>query len=887
MKVRIWFVYYFILLISFLPQSSWPAADDLITRPIQFVAISETQTPPFLDGQLTDSCWSKSRQLTDFQLTAGNHGQPAQHQTICYVTYNETHLYVAFKCIEPNISEIKANTKMWDDPDILFDDRVEIFLDVNHDHRSYIELAVNPQGFQFDQSGFNRLHGSKTCDMEPRWNCFWRAKTHIGRNDWTAEIALDVTSLGIPRIENGMTWGFNLARVRQPDVKPGDEFFKREPAGEAEYSAWVPVKDYIRETISNFHAPLEFGDLVFGDPDFKITGVQLRSALYAFGPVGNPSRFGWNPLNLQIEPGKRQPALLALTVTPPSVEKWEQTESVALTTTKIETQYYLPEDLENHIEIKLLDPQTKQHLYRATYIEIAPPFIEFDLEPLYTRKPAVENPVRFRLLTDSQTLSEAELELKFYEMKTKHVIATAYFKDVSTTFQFTSVFENDKLRALPGDEYFIECILTNKVSQKRLAKFRQNLTKFEPDLPPAFSVEAGDYSYGGITDHAIRIRYPFAAEFVFWRQSSYIPWWDVEQAAMTNEFIECWGGGNQGCCEPMQDRECRYSRVELLESSPARAVVHWRYALSDPHYKIYFNEWVDEYYTLYPDGVGVRQVNLWPNSNSRHEMFEALLAKPPGVQTEQLFDEKFATLSNLDGEGYSNKYFNEHRAHHQEFIKKSKDLIVEIHFKDRLHPFTAFSMRPDLMPGVTPEHITVCARVISSADRRGHWPASRYQIDGYNTVGLDVPHHGNIGNVQAEVNANNQPTTWTFLIGVTEEGSPKPYQHTKSWLYPAKIQMLTQNCRYQGYDYAQRAYVIQVSESAKTCQMKFTETQSPVVNPVFVIQHESRDFKQAKIDQQQLNPDQIKTGKTRKGAIILFLNETIHKNQMITIDFKE
>ena len=169
----------------------------------------------------------------------------------------------------------------------------------------------------------------------------------------------------------------------------------------------------------------------------------------------------------------------------------------------------------------------------------------------------------------------------------------------------------------------------------------------------------------------------------------------MEQAAMTNEFVECWGAGNQGCNEPMQDRECRYSKVELIENTPARAVVHWRYALSDPHYNIYRNEWVDEYYVLYPDGVGVRQVNLWPNSNTRHEMFKVLLAKPPMVHTEQMYDDLFATLTNLKGESQSNKEFTGNKKFYKEFLATDTDFIARVHFKDRMHPFTVFSFRDD------------------------------------------------------------------------------------------------------------------------------------------------------------------------------------------------
>jgi hypothetical protein len=313
--------------------------------------------------------------------------------------------------------------------------------------------------------------------------------------------------------------------------------------------------------------------------------------------------------------------------------------------------------------------------------------------------------------------------------------------------------------------------------------------------------------------------------------------------------------------------------------------VHWRYALSDPHHRIYQNEWVDEYYVLYPDGVGIRQVNLWPNSSTRHEMFEALLAKPPAVQTEQLFEEKFATLATLEGEGYSNKYFYKNKKFYKEFLQTSNDFIVQIHFKDRMHPFTVFSLRENLMPGVTRDHITVCSRIISGADRRGHWPASRYQIDGYNTVGLDVPHHGNIGNVQAEVNPENQPTTWTFLIGVADRGSDKPIAHGKSWLYPADIEILDENFAYDGFDFSQRAYLITSKKTSSHCKITI-KTPHSIINPVFIFENSTGTIKQVKLDNKILNEQLVKVGPGHDGKLVLFLKTEMKDDQNLGVNFR-
>ena len=56
----------------------------------------------------------------------------------------------------------------------------------------------------------------------------------------------------------------------------------------------------------------------------------------------------------------------------------------------------------------------------------------------------------------------------------------------------------------------------------------------------------------------------------------------------------------------------------IIENTDARVVIHWRYASVDVLYKhpnSCRNEdgwgvWTDEYLTVYPDGVGVRTVNV-------------------------------------------------------------------------------------------------------------------------------------------------------------------------------------------------------------------------------------------------------------------------------------
>ena len=65
--------------------------------------------------------------------------------------------------------------------------------------------------------------------------------------------------------------------------------------------------------------------------------------------------------------------------------------------------------------------------------------------------------------------------------------------------------------------------------------------------------------------------------YVFWHGVGYIPMLVSENGRWySNEFNENWW---KGCCEPMSDKKAVFGRVDILEQSPARVVLKWRYPL--------------------------------------------------------------------------------------------------------------------------------------------------------------------------------------------------------------------------------------------------------------------------------------------------------------------
>jgi len=118
----------------------------------------------------------------------------------------------------------------------------------------------------------------------------------------------------------------------------------------------------------------------------------------------------------------------------------------------------------------------------------------------------------------------------------------------------------------------------------------------------------------------------------------------------TNEFFETQSPGMETSAEPMADKQAWFSHVRILESSEARVVVLWRYAPVSVNYDLVhvdpltgWGDWVEEYYTVYPDGTCVRKIKVWsssprvnPDEGSGLENFrqfhEAIIINPPGTR---------------------------------------------------------------------------------------------------------------------------------------------------------------------------------------------------------------------------------------------------------------
>lgn len=175
------------------------------TIPLHRVAICQKiKSRPIIDGKLDDPCWKRIKPLSIF-TTDGNVSK--LEDTEVFLAYDGSQFYIAAKCTETEIAQMKADCTERDGT-VWQDDNLWFFFDTNHDKTTYYQLMVNPNGAIFDRS-CKLEAGTSTKDIS--WNGLWSVKSGRGEDFWTLEISVPLANLGSLKPK---TWGFNVRRLQ-------------------------------------------------------------------------------------------------------------------------------------------------------------------------------------------------------------------------------------------------------------------------------------------------------------------------------------------------------------------------------------------------------------------------------------------------------------------------------------------------------------------------------------------------------------------------------------------------------------------------------------------------------------------------------------------------
>jgi hypothetical protein len=351
---------------------------------------------------------------------------------------------------------------------------------------------------------------------------------------------------------------------------------------------------------------------------------------------------------------------------------------------------------------------------------------------------------------------------------------------------------------------------------------------------------------------------------VFWQGTNYVPAWVTDNDKWyTDEFLETWESGcpGGGDCEPMSDKQGRYSHVDVLESDNVRAIVHWRYALAEvekyqgawPDLRTGWFDWADEYWTIYPDGVAIRKQVLHSTESSRlHEWQETIVLHQPGSTPDDDINLDAITLENMQGE---TKTYTWQPKPAGDFTTPNGPAAVTgppnpniqiVNIKSQWKPFQVVSpdgASADIYNNENTYFNFLCWN---------HWPVAQIASSDRPCVTDDRASHSSLSHLYWKIYSKGENTETKILMdGLTTKSPAELLPLAKSWLSPPKMQVEGEGYRNDGYDPTQRAYVLTrtAGRNGATLRLTFDASgNSPIFDPAIVIQGWGEEDAKLKID---------------------------------------
>ena len=168
----------------------------------EIARIADSEAPK-IDGDISDSAWSKATRIDKFYQTIPVRGAEPSEITIVYMAYDENNLYFAFDCRVSQPDKILA-TVMQRDRELWQDDNIRVYLDPYDSSRDAMAFLVNSLGTQMD------LLIENNSNFYTEWDTIWDVEAKRTDNGWTAEMAIPFRSISYdPGVDK---WGFEIMR---------------------------------------------------------------------------------------------------------------------------------------------------------------------------------------------------------------------------------------------------------------------------------------------------------------------------------------------------------------------------------------------------------------------------------------------------------------------------------------------------------------------------------------------------------------------------------------------------------------------------------------------------------------------------------------------------
>jgi hypothetical protein len=329
----------------------------------------------------------------------------------------------------------------------------------------------------------------------------------------------------------------------------------------------------------------------------------------------------------------------------------------------------------------------------------------------------------------------------------------------------------------------------------------------------------------------------------------------------------------------MSDKQTRFSRVSILENTPARVVVHWRYALVDPRYvsphvdpQSGWGDWSDEYHIIYPDGIGVRKIRLWSTRpQTPHEFQESIVLIPAGQRPEDVIETGAVTMVNMAGESHTYSWAR----HAPERIDAPAMANIEIiNVRAKAKPFLVVPDEPFEIHGerhagpvFRPMNVEI-DRTRSIFPWWNHWPVAQIPSDGRWATHPDRVGHSSLttGLEWKDWDHTADSRTRVMLHGLTELPPGKLANVARSWLRAPGIEVVGAEATSRGYDEAERAYVLEATGSGgmKTIRLRISADENrPLYHPAFIVRSWAADSVRVAVDGKDWSAELARVGVRR------------------------
>ena len=196
---------------------------------------TSVDTPPIVDGDLSDPVWQKAPVIDQFIQIVPDSGQPATERTEVRIVYDSDSLYIAAYLHYTDPTTVVRNVLRFRDDQIWAkDDIIRFFIDTFHDHRRAYVFTINALGTKQDAQIDNE-------DWHSNWDEVWNVRTRLQEDGWSAELQIPFRIL---RFSSGgeKTWGLNVERW----VKKKNE-----------RSLWAPIPPGVSVTRTAYYGHME------------------------------------------------------------------------------------------------------------------------------------------------------------------------------------------------------------------------------------------------------------------------------------------------------------------------------------------------------------------------------------------------------------------------------------------------------------------------------------------------------------------------------------------------------------------------------------------------------------------------------------------------------